>query len=105
MTDLNESIRRNLDKSRRARRDRFRSKKVSNVFKLPQNFPPLEQPKHGAPSPIMNYPYVCGQMDWTKRDWWRFKRACYAQGIPARQVIRILCQQYVEDYEATCESA
>lgn len=101
MTDLTRAIEANLDASRKARRQRFRSKVVNPELTTPESFPRLDKPKRGAPSATKEYPYTCGQMDWTKRDWWRFKRACYAQGFQARDVIRTLCAQYTEDYEAT----
>ena len=75
------------------------------AFKTREFFPPLEMPNRGAPRyPWMRrYDYQCPPLDWTKRDWWRFKRAAYARGKRAATLIRELMTKVIEEYENKSE--
>jgi hypothetical protein len=66
-----------------------------------QKFPPLKPPRrplHAMPGAFAADDFILA-LRWKPLAWWRFKRACYARGRFANDVIRELANLYTEDYE------
>jgi len=83
-----------------------RFKPVEHIKTPREPLPRLTPPKlgvHPMPSKLgRNGNRFCAiGMDWTREEWWRYKRAAYAQGKRAYTLLREFMQKTIDDYERT----
>lgn len=65
----------------------------------PERLPELERVLgNGGASPVKRYPYLIA-FHWTRKDWWRFKRAAYANGRSGSDQLRELAERCASQYE------
>ncbi len=90
-----------------ARKNRLalqRFKPIEHIKTPKPPLPRLTPPNPGVypmPGKLGRERYSAIGMNWTQKDWWRFKRAAYAQGKRAYTLLRELAQRMIDEYEAT----
>jgi hypothetical protein len=79
-----------------------RFKPVEHIRTPREPLPLLTPPKRGVyPMPGQISTHSAARITWSREQWWRFKRACYAQEKRAQTMLREFMQKTIDDYERT----